>query len=93
MVSDINEEDQIIEEDIPSGEESEEEIEFIDVDVEAGLLSSSDLEVVADPTPLPSSPKNMPLASYDFKSKEGRFSEEFAYQNSRKKRLGQLDKK
>ena len=83
--------DEIIEEDIASASESEEEVEFLEV--EAGLLSGeSDIEVVEEPVEiLPDSKK--PLASYDFKSKEGRFSEEFAYQNSRKKRLGQLDKK
>ena len=31
--------------------------------------------------------------SYDFKAHEGRFNEEFAYQNSRKKKMNQLDKK
>lgn len=31
--------------------------------------------------------------SYDFKSREGRFGEELAYQNSRKKQMSQLDKK
>jgi hypothetical protein len=83
--------DEIIEEDIASASESEEEVEFLDV--EAGLLSGdSDIEVVEEQDDtIPDSKK--PLASYDFKSKEGRFSEEFAYQNSRKKRLGQLDKK
>jgi hypothetical protein len=78
--------DEIIEEDMASDSESEEEVEFLDV--EAGLLSGdSDIEVVEevnDTTP----DSKKPLASYDFKSKEGRFSEEFAYQNSRKKRLG-----
>lgn len=95
VATEISKSNEIIEEDIPSADESDEELEF--QDAEEGILSdSSDSEVVTEETPSTNATtdkKNMPLASYDFKSKEGRFSEEFAYQNSRKKRLGQLDKK
>lgn len=80
--------DEIIEEDLPSASESEEEVEFLDV--EADLLSDgSDIELQEQGETVAEAPNaRKPLASYDFKSKEGRFSEEFAYQNSRKKRLG-----
>jgi hypothetical protein len=92
LAPEISRQNEIIEEDIPSADESDEELEFLDV--ETGLLSgSSDSEVATEEQPSTSATDKKPLASYDFKSKEGRFSEEFAYQNSRKKRLGQLDKK
>ena len=70
--------EEIIEEDVASESESEEEVEFLDV--EAGLLSNdSDIEVVEEVDEMMTPDSKKPLASYDFKSKEGRFSEEIAY--------------